>query len=67
MVEIESRSDLLYFQLTLHIPHQAMLVSQSVVRPLLSEGDLDTVLHLHVVNLGKAPDEEVHHYQSGII
>ena len=53
--------------LTLHVAHQPVLVHQPVVRPLLSEGDLDTVLHLDVIDLGKAPDEEVHHYQSGII
>ena len=44
-----------------------MLVGQPVVGPLLSEGDLDTVLHLHVVDLGKASYEEIHHYQSGIV
>ena len=53
--------------LTLHVPDQAVLVRQSVVRPFLSEGDLDTVLHLDVIDLGKASYEEVHHYQSGII
>ena len=30
-----------------------------VVIPLLSEGDLHTELHPHVVNLLKAPDEEI--------
>lgn len=53
--------------LTLHVPDQSVLVGQSVIRPLLPEGDLDTVLHLHVIDLGKASYEEIHHYQSGII
>ena len=53
--------------LTLHVPHQSVLVGEPVVGPLLSEGDLYTVLHLHVVDLGKTSYEEIHHYQSGII
>ena len=38
-----------------------------VIVPLLAEGDLDTELHPHVVNLLEAPDEEVDPDQGGAV
>ena len=38
-----------------------------VVIPLLSESDLDTELHPHVINFLKTPDEEIHPDQAGAV
>ena len=54
-------------QLTLHVAGEPVLVGEAVIRPLLSEGDLHTVLHLDVIDLGEAPDEQVDHDQGGVI
>ena len=54
-------------QLTLHVTSEPVLVGEAVIRPLLSEGDLHTVLHLDVIDLGEAPDEQVDHDQGGVI
>lgn len=53
--------------LTLHIAGEPVLVGEAVVRPLLPEGDLHAVLHLHVIDLGEATDEQVDHDQGGVI
>ena len=54
-------------RLTLHVSSESVFVGEAVVWPLLSEGDLDTVLHLHVVDLGEASDEQVDHDKGGVI
>ena len=54
-------------KLTLHVSCESVFVGEAVVWPLLPEGDLDTVLHLHVVNLGEASDEQVDHDKGGVI
>lgn len=56
-----------HLALTLHVPREPVLVGEAVVRPLLPEGDLDAVLHLDIVNLGEAPNEQVDHDQGGVI
>lgn len=38
-----------------------------VVIPLLSEGDLDTKLHPHVINFLKTPDEEIDPDEAGAV
>ena len=37
-----------------------------VIVPLLAEGDLNTELHLHVVNLLETPDKKVHCRAQGV-
>ena len=54
-------------KLTLHVAGESVFVGEAVVWPLLPEGDLDTVLHLHVVDLGEASDEQVDHDKGGVI
>ena len=53
--------------LTLHVAGESVLVGEPVIGPLLPEGDLHAVLHLHVIDLGEAADEQVDHDQSGVI
>ena len=54
-------------QLTLHVSGEPVLVGEAVIRPLLPEGDLHAVLHLDIIDLGEAPDEQVDHDQGGVI
>ena len=52
----------------LHVPvAQLVLVSQPVVGPFLSEGDLDTVLHFDIINFCETSDEKVDHDEGGVI
>ena len=54
-------------RLTLHVSSEPVLVGEAVIRPLLPECDLHAVLHLDIIDLGKAPNEQVDHDQGGVI